>query len=82
MRTASAGKDFSCVQLMRTLRDQLSQELSPLSTDERIRRVHQEAANSPLLKYVTGDPVATTQQGFDPDLVKRGNPRQHRFTAR
>ncbi|HYU31113.1 MAG TPA: hypothetical protein VEW48_03040 [Thermoanaerobaculia bacterium] len=42
-------KEFDSVQLMRRLRDQLSEEMAQMSPQERILYIHRKAAASPLL---------------------------------
>lgn len=42
------SKKFDCVGLMRRLRDQLDEELSPMSADERRRYIHNRAASDPI----------------------------------
>lgn len=42
-------KAFDSVQLMRRLRDQMSEEMAPMSPQERILYIQQKAAASPLL---------------------------------
>lgn len=42
-------KEFDSVQLMRKLRDQLSEEMAQMSAPERILYIRQKAAASPLL---------------------------------
>jgi hypothetical protein len=41
-------KEFDSVQLMRRLRDQLSEEMAQMSTQERILYIRRKAAASPL----------------------------------
>jgi hypothetical protein len=41
-------KEFDSVQLMRRLRDQLSEEMAQMSPQERILYIRQKAAESPL----------------------------------
>ena len=53
-------KEFDSVQLMRRLRDQLSDEMAPMSSQERILYIQRKAAASPLSelfshKTQTGD---------------------------
>lgn len=53
-------KEFDSVQLMRRLRDQLSEEMAQMSPQERTRYIQRKAAASPLLdlfshKTRTGD---------------------------
>jgi len=53
-------KEFDSVQLMRRLRDQLSDEMAKMSSQERILYIQRKAAASPLLdlfspKIRTGD---------------------------
>lgn len=41
-------KEFDSVQLMRRLRDQMSEEMAQMSPQERIRYIQRKAAASPL----------------------------------
>lgn len=41
-------KEFDSVQLMRKLRDQMSEEMAPMSPEERIIYIRRKAAENPL----------------------------------
>ena len=45
-------KKFDSVQLMRRLRDQMSEEMAPMSPQERILYIQRKAAASPLLAFL------------------------------
>ena len=53
-------KEFDSVQLMRTLRDQLSDEMAKMSPQERILYIQRKAAASPLLDLFSHKPEPET----------------------
>lgn len=61
-------KKFDSVQLMRRLRDQMSEEMAPMSSQEQILYIQRKAAASPLLAFLSDN---TRAAGVKP--VFRGN---------
>ena len=62
-------KTFDCVQLMRRLRDQLSEEMAALSPEERTRYIQQKAAASPLLADLTKQSSSLKRAGAGADVA-------------
>jgi hypothetical protein len=62
-------KRFDAVQLMRRLRDRMSEEMAPMSSQERILYIRRKAAASPLSAAFSDKPqVAGVQSGAREDL--------------
>lgn len=65
-------KTFDAVKLMRELRDRLSQEMEPMTPEERVRYIWEKAASTGLAKKFAEDNQDTAEQGDATDRPSAG----------